>query len=127
MYCYQTKPSSPAQDLEKILGQQEVLEYTESRSWGPHDMRDGGGHTKPKKIKYVVLAAEIQDLKPLEFYVKSIAPYITKALLKYTSREPKYPKFVPNIRKIKKLGASSRNLRKLSDNNNEKIDFEEFL
>ncbi|MBD3839429.1 MAG: type IV secretion system DNA-binding domain-containing protein, partial [Epsilonproteobacteria bacterium] len=34
-FIYRT---SDAQDLEKILGQQEVLEYTESRSWGPHDM-----------------------------------------------------------------------------------------
>lgn len=123
-FIYRT---SDAQDLEKILGQQEVLEYTESRSWGPHDMRDGGGHTKPKKIKYVVLAAEIQDLKPLEFYVKSIAPYITKARLEYIGRDPKYPKFIPNIRKIKKAGDFHKNLVKLTPADDEKIDFDEFL
>ncbi|MDX1808948.1 MAG: type IV secretion system DNA-binding domain-containing protein [Sulfurospirillaceae bacterium] len=123
-FIYRT---SDAQDLEKILGQQEVLEYTESRSWGPNDMRDGGGHTKPKKIKYVVLASEIQNLRPLEFYVKSIAPYVTKARLEYIGRDPKCLKFVPNIRKIKKAGDFYKNLVKLTPVNSEKIDFEEFL
>lgn len=123
-FIYRT---SDAQYLEKLLGEQYVLEYSESRSWGPHDMRDGGGHTKAKKKKSIALASEIQNLRPLEFYLQSIAPYVTKALLKYTSREQKYPKFVPNIRKIKKAGDFHKNLVKLTPADAEKIDFEAFL
>ena len=92
-----------AQELEKLLGQQEALEYSETRTWGPHDMRDGGSHTKQKKTKFLVLASEIQRLENLEFYLKSIAPDITKAKLKYIKREIKNPKFVPNLRVINKV------------------------
>lgn len=92
-----------AQDLEKLLGQQEAMEYSETRTWGPHDMRDGGSHTKQKKTKFLVLASEIQRLENLEFYLKSIAPDITKAKLRYIKREIKNPKFVPNLRVINKV------------------------
>lgn len=92
-----------AEELEKLFGQQEVLEYSETRTWGPHDMRDGGSHTKQKKMKFIVLASEIQRLENLEFYLKTIAPDITKAKLQYIKREIKNPKFVPNLRVINKV------------------------
>jgi len=94
--------TTDANELENVLGKQEVLEYSESRTWGPHDMRDGGSHSKQKKTKPLVLASDIQRLENLEFYIKSIAPDITKAKLQYIGREEKNPKFVPNIEQIKK-------------------------
>jgi type IV secretory pathway TraG/TraD family ATPase VirD4 len=94
--------TTDANELENILGKQEVLEYSESRTWGPHDMRDGGSHSKQKKTKPLVLASDIQRLENLEFYIKSIAPDITKAKLQYIGREEINPKFVPNIKQIQK-------------------------
>jgi type IV secretory pathway TraG/TraD family ATPase VirD4 len=95
--------TTDANELENILGKQEVLEYSESRTWGPHDMRDGGSHSKQKKTKPLVLASDIQRLKNGEFYIKSIAPDITKAKLKWIfNREEKYPMFVPDIEQIQK-------------------------
>ncbi|WP_187648750.1 type IV secretion system DNA-binding domain-containing protein [Nitrosophilus labii] len=91
-----------AEFLEKMLGQQEVLEYSESRSMGSADMADRITASKQKKTKPLVLASEIQRLANLEFYIKSIAPDITKAKLKYIHREPKEPKFISNIEKIQK-------------------------
>lgn len=100
LFIYRT---SGAQDLEKLLGQQEVLENSETRTWGPNDARDGGSNTKQKKTKFLVLASEIQRLENLEFYLKSIAPDITKAKLQYIKREIKNQKFVPNLRVINKV------------------------
>ncbi|WOE70483.1 type IV secretion system DNA-binding domain-containing protein [Hydrogenimonas thermophila] len=91
-----------AEFLEKLLGQQEVLEYSESRSMGPSDISDRINASKSKKTKALVLGSEIQRLANLEFYLKTIAPDITKAKLKYKKREAKNPKFISNIEKIQK-------------------------
>jgi len=124
LFIYRT---TVAKDFEEYLGKQEVLEYSENRSFGPHPYRDGGSYGKQKKTKPLVLSSNIQTLKDLEFYLRTMGSDTTKAKLLRIEREPIHPKFVPNIRKIQKFGASSKNLRKLSDNDNEKIDFEEFL
>jgi len=99
LFVYRT---TNAKFLEELLGQQEVLEYSESRSMGSADMADRLTATKSKKIKPLVLGSEIQRLENLEFYIKTIAPDITKAKLKYIFRETKNPKFISNIKKIKK-------------------------
>jgi len=51
-----------AEYFENLLGKQEVLEYSESRSMGGADMADRIQASKQKKLKPLVLASEIQRL-----------------------------------------------------------------
>ena len=117
--------TTDANELENILGKQEVLEYSESRTWGPHDMRDGGSHSKQKKTKPLVLASDIQRLENLEFYIKSIAPDITKAKLQYIGREEKNPKFVPNIEQIQKRSVDDEDSE--ADESENKVSADDFM
>ena len=118
--------TTDANELENVLGKQEVLEYSESRTWGPHDMRDGGSHSKQKKTKPLVLASDIQRLENLEFYIKSIAPDITKAKLQYIGREEKNPKFVPNIEQIQKRSVDDEENSEANENEN-RVSADDFM
>ena len=89
--------------FENLFGKQEVLEYSENRSMGGADMADRIQASKQKKLKPLVLASEIQRLENLEFYVKTIAPDITKAKFVYISREKKNEPFIKIERKIEKI------------------------
>ena len=92
-----------AEYFENLFGKQEVLEYSENRSMGGADMADRIQASKQKKLKPLVLASEIQRLENLEFYVKTIAPDITKAKFVYISREKKNEPFIRIERKIEKI------------------------
>ena len=91
-----------AEYFENLLGKQEVLEYSESRSMGGADMADRIQASKQKKLKPLVLASEIQRLENLEFYIKTIAPDITKAKFVYIPREKKNKPFIKINNKIEK-------------------------
>jgi len=108
-----------AEYFENILGKQEVLEYSESRSMGGADMADRIQASKQKKLKPLVLASEIQRLENLEFYIKTIAPDITKAKFVYTPRnkinEP-FVKIEKKIEKVIKKEKETKELEKLVQN-----------
>jgi len=104
-----------AEYFEKLLGKQEVLEYSESRSMGGADMADRIQASKQKKLKPLVLASEIQRLENLEFYVKTIGPDITKAKFVYIPREKKNEAFVKIENKIKKMTQKSKIEEKIED------------
>ena len=89
--------------FENLFGKQEVLEYSENRSMGGADMADRIQASKQKKLKPLVLASEIQRLENLEFYVKTIAPDITKAKFVYIPREKRNEPFIRIERKIEKI------------------------
>ncbi|MDD2974974.1 MAG: type IV secretion system DNA-binding domain-containing protein [Aliarcobacter cryaerophilus] len=124
LFIYRT---TVAKDFEEYLGKQEVLEYSENRSFGPHPYRDGGTYGKQKKTKPLVLSSNIQTLKDLEFYLRTMGSDTTKAKLLRIDRKPIHQKFIPNIKKIQKSSNFNKNLVKLTPADDEKIDFEEFL
>ena len=108
--------------FESLLGKQEVLEYSESRSMGGADMADRINASKQKKLKPLVLASEIQRLANLEFYVKTIAPDITKAKFVYIPREKKNIPFIRIEKKIEKV-INKKEIRKLEEpEQNQNID-----
>ena len=104
-----------AEYFEKLLGKQEVLEYSEARSMGGEDMADRINASKQKKLKPLVLASEIQRLDNLEFYIKTIAPDITKAKFVYISREKKNKPFIRVEKKIKKVKKEENKIKDIDN------------
>ncbi|WP_200764033.1 type IV secretion system DNA-binding domain-containing protein [Nitrosophilus alvini] len=72
IFVYRT---TNAEFLEKMLGQQEVLEYSESRSMGSADMADRITASKQKKTKPLVLASKYNAWPTLNFIPKYCSGY----------------------------------------------------
>ena len=66
-------------------GSGEVEEWTESFSYGAHEMRDGQSASKIKRMKAAVLDSEFQTLKTGEGYIK-LSGYNPA---KFTARKPR--------------------------------------
>lgn len=55
---------------EQNFGQLERIESSENLSYGPHEFRDGGGVSTKLETRTNVLASQISDLPPLQFYIR---------------------------------------------------------
>jgi type IV secretory pathway TraG/TraD family ATPase VirD4 len=108
-----------AEYFENILGKQEVLEYSESRSMGGADMADRISASKAKKLKPLVLASEIQRLENLEFYIKTIAPDITKSKFSYIGREKINEPFIKKEKIIEKVVDKKEEKEEIIENNDD--------
>jgi len=115
-----------AEYFENLLGKQEVLEYSESRSMGSADMADRINASKSKKLKPLVLGSEIQRLENLEFYIKTIAPDITKAKFQYKKRPVINDTFIPVENKILKVNQNKEDENK-KNNENVHIDIDDII
>ena len=82
--------------VSQFLGEQEVMEASESVSYGAHQMRDGVSLGAQKTIKKVVPPTEIMKLKDLNCFIKMKGDLpVTKYAFTYLKMEQKAPSFIP--------------------------------
>lgn len=67
---FRTSCSSTAERMSRMLGEQEVLEASESISYGAHQMRDGVNLSGHRMEKTTISASDIMQLKNLHAYLK---------------------------------------------------------
>lgn len=89
-----------AKTMSRFLGEQEIIEASESVSFGAHQMRDGVSLGTQKRTKQVVNPTEIIQLKDLECFMKFKGNLPTsKYEFSYLKMEQKAPSFIPKSEK----------------------------
>lgn len=89
-----------AKTMSRFLGEQEIIEASESVSFGAHQMRDGVSLGTQKKTKQVVNPTEIMQLKDLECFMKfkgDLPP--SKYEFSYLKMDQKALSFIPKSEK----------------------------
>ncbi|WP_010303980.1 type IV conjugative transfer system coupling protein TraD [Candidatus Odyssella thessalonicensis] len=101
---YNTKVFFRSPDIEtakwisSMIGEHEVLESSESISFGAHQMRDGVSLNEHKKHKAIVPYSELLNLKDLEAYIKLSEGYpVTKLAFEYNFLEARALPFIEKI------------------------------
>lgn len=86
--------------VSQFLGEQEVIEASESVSFGAHQMRDGVSLGVQKTTKQVVNPTEIMKLQDLSCFIKFKGDLpVTKYAFSYLKMEKKAPSFIPKSQK----------------------------
>lgn len=58
-----------SKEVAEVLGEKEVKEFSESKSYGADHVRDGVSVAESEKVKQIVLPSEIRRLPNLEAYL----------------------------------------------------------
>lgn len=69
-FIFALRDAETAKKLADRIGQKEVIEAEDHTSFGVEENKDGYSFGKKKKVENTVLAAEIMQLKDLEFFVQ---------------------------------------------------------
>lgn len=84
-----------AKRMSAYLGEQEVVEASESLSYGAHQMRDGVNLSNQKQIRPLVRASEIVNLASLDAYIRFPGDLpVTKCRFDYLSIPLANPAFI---------------------------------
>ncbi|CAO5682478.1 MAG: hypothetical protein HEEMFOPI_01695 [Holosporales bacterium] len=88
--------------VSNFLGDQEVIEASESVSYGAHQMRDGVSLGAQKTTKKVVPPTEIMKRQDLHCFIKMKGDLpVTKYAFTYLKMEQKAPSFIPKSKNKK--------------------------
>lgn len=91
--------SHAAQQMAELFGQQEILESTQSISYGAHQMRDGVSLRAEQRIRWLLSPSDLMQLDNLEAYLKFPRNLpITKIQFKYFNKTLVEPDFIPQDR-----------------------------
>ncbi len=93
-----TDEDETAKKLAEIVGKEEVIEKSESVSFGVESVRDSSGVSSRRAERYLVMPAEIARLKPLEGFLKVVFDktqgQVAKVQIEYKKRPHKNPLFL---------------------------------
>ncbi|MDD3609423.1 MAG: type IV secretion system DNA-binding domain-containing protein [Halothiobacillaceae bacterium] len=93
-----TDEDETAKKLAEILGKEEVIEKSESVSFGVESVRDSSGVSSRRAERYLVMPAEIARLKPLEGFLKVVFDktqgQVARVQIEYKKRPHKNPLFL---------------------------------
>ena len=82
--------------VSNFFGEQEIMEASESVSYGAHQMRDGVSLGAQKTTKKVVSPTEIMKLQDLHCFIKLKGDLpVSKYAFTYLKMEQKAPPFIP--------------------------------
>ena len=73
-----------AKRMSEFLGEQEIIEHSESISFGAHQMRDGVSLSEQRRNKTVIPYTDILNLPNLQAYIKFPSDFpVAKLTFKY--------------------------------------------
>lgn len=68
--CLRQNDPKTAEWTAKSFGEAEILEQSEGLSYGSHEMRDGVSLSQNRKMRQILLPAEVRNLDDLEGYIR---------------------------------------------------------
>ena len=93
---FRTPDSFTAKRMAEFLGEQEIIESSESISFGAHQMRDGVSLSDRKSMKPLIPYTELMKIHNLEAYIQLPRDFpITKVTFDYHTMTKISMPFVP--------------------------------